>query len=142
MKHHVTIAAIVLTATVSTAFANRHVAWEGLLLGKDGSTIRGPVTMEAGMAEGTTQIMVNYKGDVAGATRPWHVHVGSCEKAGPVFADGKAYPPLHVKSDGTASAKSTQKVTLPDSGAFYINIHESAATMGKIIACGNLLLED
>lgn len=145
MRHFtVTLSAILIVATASTAFAvtHRHVAWEGLLLGKDGSKIRGPITMEAGMAEGTIQIAVNYKDDVAGAVRPWHVHVGSCEKGGPVFADAKAYTPLTVKSDGTAASKSTQKIALPESGSYYVNIHESASNMGKIVACGDLMLED
>lgn len=140
----VLMATTFIGAMASTAFAvtTPHVAWEGLLLGKDGSKIRGPVTMEAGMADGTTQITVNYKDDVAGAVRPWHVHVGSCEKSGPVFADRSAYTPLSVKSDGTAASKSTQKIALPESGEYYVNIHESASNMGKIVACGNLLLED
>lgn len=140
----VLMATVLVVATASTAFAvtNRHVAWEGLVLGKDGSKIRGPATMEAGMATGTTQITVNYKDDVAGAVRPWHVHVGSCEKSGPIFADRNAYTPLTVKSDGTASSKSTQTIALPETGSYYVNIHESASNMGKIVACGDLMLED
>jgi hypothetical protein len=34
------------------------------------------------------------------------------------------------------------RLALPDSGNYYVNIHESAAAMSKIVACGDLLLEE
>jgi hypothetical protein len=34
------------------------------------------------------------------------------------------------------------RLALPDSGSFYVNVHESASAMAKIVACGDLLLEE
>lgn len=141
-----TIAGVTLLLTLSSSlaygFANRHVAWEALVQGKDGSKIRGPATMEAGMAAGTVDVVVNYTGDVAGVVRPWHVHIGSCAKGGAVFGDRTAYTPLKVSADGKAEGKAVLRIALPESGEYYVNIHESAANMGKIVACGDLMLED
>ena len=98
--------------------------------------------MVGGKVAGTTEVDVKLTGDVAGSTRPWHVHVGSCQKAGPIYGDAKAYAVLRISAKGAADGKATLRFSLPDSGYYYVNIHESVANMGKIVACGDLLLED
>lgn len=133
---------LVLTSTLAYAAVLRHVAWDGMVQGRDGSKIRGLIEMAGGKVSGTTAVSVNYKGDTPGAVRPWHVHVGSCRQGGPVLGKAQAYPVLTVKPDGSAEAKGTLQLALPDSGNFYVNIHESATKMGTIVACGDLLLED
>ena len=113
-----------------------------MVMGKSGSKIRGVIAMEAGKTAGTTSAVVKYAGDIAGATRPWHVHIGSCAKAGAVLGAPSAYTPLRVNAKGAAEGKAILRMALPDSGDFYVNIHESATNMGKIVACGELLLEE
>lgn len=131
-----------LATSAAVGLLHRHVAWDGLLLGKNGSKIRGVVGMVAGKSAGTTAVDVKYARDVAGATRPWHVQVGSCEKPGPVFGPASAYPLLRVDAKGAVEAKAILRLALPDSGEFYVNIHESSSSMGKIVACSDLLLEE
>lgn len=133
---------LVVSSTVALGLTVRHDAWEGAVVGKDGSKIKGPASMVPGMTAGTTEVEVSFAGDIAGAARPWHVHVGSCEKGGAVLGDAKAYTSLKVGSNGAAEGKATLQLAWPESGNFYVNIHESAANMGKIVACGNLQLED
>jgi len=130
------------TSTASSGAVRRHVAWEGMLLGIGGSKLRGDVEMVAGGSPGTTEVDLRFARDAAGAVRPWHVHVGSCAKAGPVLGASSAYPVLRVDGKGAAEGKATLRIALPDSGSYYVNIHESAAAMSKIVACGDLLLEE
>lgn len=133
---------LVASSTVALGLTVRHDAWEGVVVGKDGSKVKGPVSMVPGMAAGTTELEVSFTGDVAGTTRPWHVHVGSCAKRGAVLGDAKAYTPLTVGSSGAAQGKATLRLAWPEGGNYYVNIHESAANMGKIVACGDLFLEE
>ena len=137
-------AALLLTITSSLAGGAGwpHVAWYALVLGTNGSKIRGDLEMLDGKEAGTTAIEVTYGRDVAGAVRPWHVHVGSCAKGGPVLGAASAYPVLRVDAKGAAEGKATLRLALPDSGNYYVDIHESAAAMSRIVACGDLLLEE
>jgi hypothetical protein len=133
---------LVAGSSLASSAERRHVAWDGMVLGVGGSKIRGDVDMVAGKTPGTTAIEVTYARDAAGAVRPWHVHVGSCAKGGPVLGAASAYPVLRVDSKGAAEGKATLRLALPDSGNYYVNIHESSAAMSKIMACGDLLLEE
>jgi hypothetical protein len=133
---------LAVTASLASGAVRRHVAWDGMVLGVGGSKIRGDVEMVAGKVSGTTAIEVTYARDAAGAVRPWHVHVGSCAKGGPVLGAASAYPALRVDGKGAAEGKATLRLALPDSGSYYVNIHESAAAMAKVVACGDLLLEE
>ncbi len=133
---------LVVTSSLASGAVRRHVAWDGMVLGINGSKIRGEVEMVAGKVAGTTAVEVSYARDAAGTVRPWHVHVGSCAKGGPVLGAASAYPALRADAKGAAEGKATLRLVLPDSGSFYVNIHESAAAMSKIVACGDLLLEE
>ena len=134
---------VVAVRAVALTFAARpHVAWDGMVLGVGGSKIRGEVEMVAGKTPGTTAVEVSVARDAAGAVRPWHVHVGSCAKGGPVLGAAAAYPALRVNGKGAAEGEATLRLALPDSGSYYVNIHESASAMAKIVACGDLLLEE
>ena len=133
---------VLVLAVALTVAERRHVAWDGMVLGVGGSKIRGEVEMVAGKVAGTTAVEVSYARDAAGAIRPWHVHVGSCAKGGPVLGAASAYPVLRVDAKGAAEGTATLRLALPDSGSYYVNIHESAASMSKIVACGDLLLEE
>ena len=138
-----TITSIMLILTASSSLAHAmtrlHDSWDGLIVGKNGSKIRGVASMAAGKTDGTTLAEVKYKGDRAGVTRPWHVHIGSCAKGGPVLGDASAYSALRVAATGDAEGKATLRLALPDSGRYYVNIHESPTNMGTIVACGDLL---
>ena len=83
-------------------------------------------------------VTVSIDGDTPGATRPWHVHTGSCTKSGGVVGGGRVYTPLAVDAKGHAGGKATLAVPLADTTMYYVNIHDSAAAMGIIVACGDL----
>ena len=134
---------VVAVLAVALTFAARpHVAWDGMVLGVGGSKIRGEGEMVAGKTPGTTAVEVSVARDAAGAVRPWHVHVGSCAKGGPILGSASAYPALRVNGKGAAEGEATLRLALPDSGSYYVNVHESAVAMSKIVACGDLLLEE
>jgi len=115
-----------------------HEEWSGKVMGKDGSAIHGSATMKAGKKANTTDVMVKLSGDVAAGARPWHVHSGSCAKAGGVFGGGASYTAVAMNAKGAGKSKATLPVTVPDTGMYYVNIHESATMMAKIVACGDL----
>ena len=124
------------------AVAHRHIAWDGMVMGRGGSKIRGLMEMVGGKVAGTTSVEVTYSGDTPGATRSWHVHRGSCAKGAAILGIANAYTPLRVDAKGAVAAKATLRVTLPDSGSFYLDIHESPVAGAKLVACGELLLAE
>lgn len=134
------IAVALLLATTSTlALAvARHGDWTGMVMGKGESKIHGTATMKAGKEANSTEVMVKLTGDAASMTRPWHVHMGSCAKAGGVFGGGKSYTAIAGDAKGAGESKAMLAVALPDTGSYYVNIHESATAMATIVACGDL----
>lgn len=135
------LAALAIASTAAVAMSPFHLEWEGKIVGKDGSKITGEAVMKEGADDKSTVVELMLMGDDNGATRPWHVHVGSCAKGGGVFGGGKSYTPV-ATSGGHGMSKATLPVALPDTGSYYVNIHESAANMGKIVACGDLMMHD
>lgn len=135
---------VLLTASsaLSAGVPRPHVAWDGMVMGKGASKIRGLMEMIGGKVAGTTSVEVSYSGDTPNAMRAWHVHRGSCAKNAAVLGSAGAYPPLRVNAKGAVEAKATLRVALPDSGNFYLDIHESANATGRVVACGELLLAE
>jgi len=134
---------LVAASTVSLIAATPYVRlaradWVATLAGKDGRRVSGKA-IAAPTADGTgTVVTVSLEGDTPGATRPWHVHTGTCTKSGGVLGGGRAYTPLSVDAKGQASGKATLAVPLADTTTYYVNIHDAAAAMGIIVACGDL----
>lgn len=129
-----------VTAMTSIAVDGRvHVAeWSATVSGKDGRKVSGMATARP-TADGTgTEVAVTLDGDTPGATRPWHIHTGSCAQSGGVVGGGRAYAPMAIDAKGHAAAKATLAVALADTGSYYVNIHDAAAAMGIIVACGDL----
>ncbi len=131
--------AIVSTAFVSSDF---HGMWMGEVNGKDGMTIKGNATMKGSDDEKSTIVEVELKGDAAGSVRPWHIHTGTCAAGGGVFGGGRSYTPITMDGMGGGKSTATLPVALPDTGKYYVNIHDSGSNMGKIVACGDLMHHD
>jgi hypothetical protein len=114
--------------------------WHANIVGNDiyGSLAGEGFVTELGDNQGFTAT-VELHGDIPGTVRPWHVHVGSCGTPGaPIVGADTAYPRLQTTAEGTSAA--TVNINVPlDSGAYLINIHESDAQFGTLIACGNLI---
>jgi len=132
--------ALLLAGSSSVAFGLvvRHGGWTAAISGKDGSAIKGSAKVKAGKRAGTTEVSVKYMGDASKMTRPWHVHSGSCAMAGGIVGAANAYSPLIGSAKGSAKGHATLAMALPDTGSYYVNIHESSTNMGKIVACGDL----
>jgi superoxide dismutase, Cu-Zn family len=133
------IAASTVSLIAATPYVRRtHADWTATLAGKDGRKVTGQASA-APTADGTgTVITVTIEGDTPGATRPWHVHTGTCTKGGGVVGGGRVYTPLAIDNKGHASSKATLTVPLADTTTYNVNIHDSAAAMGIIVACGDL----
>ena len=130
-------AALVATSSALALSASPH--WMGTLEGKEGMKTTGSAMMMASSDGKATEVTIELKGETPSATRPWHVHSGTCAKAGPPLGGMKPYTPITMDAKGTGVSKATLAIVVPDTGSYNVNIHESATNMSKIVACGNLM---
>lgn len=126
----------VLAASLSAAPRMRD--WAATLTGREGRKVAGTATAVPTADGKGVEVSVQLTGDTPGATRPWHVHVGSCAKSGGVFGGGRAYTPIAIDAKGNGSAKATVPAVFADTSTYYVNIHDAAAAMSIIVACGDL----
>jgi hypothetical protein len=120
--------------TVAAAVAD----WTAKLAGKDGRKLTGSAVAKPTADGAGTEVTVTLDGDTPGATRPWHIHAGSCAKSGGVVGAGRAYTPMTIDGKGHGTATAKLAVALADTTTYYVNIHDAAAAMGIIVACGDL----
>lgn len=128
----------VAAGTAGSAQAQTQTQWSAQLTGRDGRKVSGRATATATADGKGTAVTVTLEGDTPGATRPWHIHAGSCAQSGAVVGGGRAYTPIAIDAKGQGSGKATLAVPLADSATYYVNIHDAAAAMGIIVACGDL----
>ena len=131
-------AALVGNSAVLFALARPITEYAATLVGKEGRKVRGSATVTPTKDGTGTEVAVTLTDDTPGATRPWHIHTGSCEKSGGVVGGGRAYTPIVINDKGQGAGKATLPVALADSATYYVNIHDAAAAMGIIVACGDL----
>lgn len=129
---------LAVLSTSAFALTTHYASWSGKIAGNEGAKITGEVSMQPTADGAGTDVSVMLMGDAASVTRPWHVHMGSCAKGGGVLGGGKSYTPITTDGSGHGMSKSTLPIATPDTGSYYVNIHESAGNMGKIVACGDL----
>ncbi|MBL0939925.1 MAG: hypothetical protein IBJ03_13605 [Gemmatimonadaceae bacterium] len=130
--------ALALFTAVSLEASPRLVQWTATLSGKEGRKVTGTATA-APTADGKgTDVSVSLAGDTPGATRPWHIHIGSCAKSGGVFGGGRAYTPMVIDAKGNGTTKVTVPAVFADTSTYYVNVHDSGAAMSIIVACGDL----
>jgi Cu/Zn superoxide dismutase len=84
-------------------------------------------------AGANVNVVVALKGTPAGTPQPIHIHTGTCSDLG-----GVVYPLTSVA--GGTSTTTVKGVTIDQLVAkpYAINVHMSAADLGKYVACGNL----
>lgn len=129
-------ALLALSSSVAFGLVLRHMEYAVTITGKDGAAVHGSGVVKA--EDKSTEVEIKLMGDVAGSVRPWHIHTGSCAKAGGVFGGGRSYTPITIDAKGEGTGKASLTAVLPDTGTYYVNIHESSANMAKIVACGDL----
>ncbi|MFL5576021.1 MAG: hypothetical protein ACJ79S_08645 [Gemmatimonadaceae bacterium] len=101
--------------------------------------VRGTARWSPASGDSATSVAaVNIANATPGGVHPWYVRRGQCGENGAIVGDAAAYKPLKVGDDGAASGTARLNMPLPDSGAYYVNVHASAANLGTIISCGNL----
>ncbi len=120
------------------ALAGPMTDYVATLAGKDGRKVHGTATVTPTKDGTGTEVSVTLDDDTPGAKRPWHIHTGSCEKSGGVVGGGRAYAPIVIDDNGHGTGKATLAVALADTTTYYVNIHDAAAAMGIIAACGDL----
>lgn len=129
-----------LTSAVIAVAAVTAGTWNADVKGVGGTAITGHATMKPAAGGSGTEVDIMLMTDSVGAVRPWHVHIGSCARSGGIFGDRSAYTPITIDANQHGMTKATLSVPAPDTGSYYISVHHSAGNMGKIVACGDLVL--
>ena len=119
-----------------------HLLWVGLALGRRGSEVRADVEMYAGKTAHTSTADLTLRADAPSALRGWEIRRGTCERPGATFGSTDAYPALRVNREGKAAGKAAIDLAVPDSGDFHVVVTASPTDRQRVLACGNLVLED
>lgn len=129
-----------LTTTMVAAMPSSRVSaeWKATLTGKDGRKVSGAASATLAADGASTVVTIALDGDTPGATRPWHIHSGSCTKSGGVVGGARAYTPLTIDGAGHTNGKATLTPALADTGSYYVNVHDASTAMNIIVACGDL----
>lgn len=97
----------------------------------NGSGENGTATLEP--VGDKVRVTIDVTGEANGASEPAHVHFGRCPNI-------KAIPAFNVGP--VVSGKATAIVDLSwgdiTSGAYVVNVHQSAEELGKYVSCGDI----
>jgi hypothetical protein len=99
---------------------------------QNGSGESGTATLT--QAGSDVKVVIALKGAPATTPQPVHIHDGTCANL-----KGVVYPLSNV-ADGSSTTV-VKGVTIDKllGGTYAINVHESAADLGKYVACGNIV---
>jgi hypothetical protein len=100
-------------------------------LGGRGSMMRGSSSVE-------TRAMLSLFGAAPGSTHAWHIHLGSCGSDRGIIGSPELYTPVVVGNDGRGDMTVTLPFTTPNSGEFYLDVHDSQSSASRIVACAPL----
>lgn len=110
--------------------------WKANLTSATNPNISG--SANARVIAGETSVTIALTGAPSGVAMPWHIHEGGCGSGGAIVGNPAAYPPITVGTDGRATGAAEINVQLDEAKSYHVNVHQSAAAMGTIIACGDL----
>jgi len=99
----------------------------------------GSVVLEPGRHPNHTRVRVVISGDTPGALRPWHLHAGTCGAVGPIVGPENSYARIRINARGNGVAVIELPIPFPESGALFVNVHESLKAMDHIVTCGQLV---
>jgi hypothetical protein len=100
-------------------------------LGGRGSMMRGSSSIE-------TRAMLSLFGAAPGSTHAWHIHLGSCGNDRGILGSPELYRPVVAGNDGRGDINVTLPFTTPNSGEFYIDVHDTQSSASRIVACAPL----
>jgi hypothetical protein len=114
---------------------------------RDSAAITGPTTVTLGgrssMMRGSssveTRAMLSLFGAAPGSTHAWHIHLGSCGNDRGVIGSPELYTPVVVGNDGRGDITITLPFTTPNTGEFYVDVHDSQTSASRIVACAPLI---
>lgn len=144
-----------VAAGLIAALAANPSVWTAKLNGQDGSKISGTARVEAvapvtppsdsatppastPTASDELRVTLTVSNAAPNSTLAWTLRSGECDNKGAdVKVVGSASGSVKVDAQGSGTATSQVKATLPASGDFHIalNSHEGS---GKLAACGDL----
>jgi len=118
----VTVAQLSAAAATSTLTINIHE--------QNGSGESGTATLTQEGAD--VKVVIALKGAPATA-QPAHIHDGTCADL-----KGVAYPLSNVVNGSSTTTVKGVTIDKLLGGKYAINVHESAANLGKYVACGEI----
>jgi len=126
--------------TTAGAMVHAHAKWSADLAPPNGAAgPHGSVVLEPGKRPNSTLVRVVISGDTPGALRPWHLHAGQCGEQGSVVGPEKSYARIRINARGNGVAVIELPIPFPESGALFVNVHESLKAMNTIVTCGQLV---
>jgi Cu/Zn superoxide dismutase len=125
------IALAVLGAVAGTADTPRATSMTISMHALNGSGENGTATLTA--VGQKVSVTVSLTGEPKSASEPAHVHFGRCPNI-------KAIPAYNVGPIVDGNSTSVVELTWAEitSGKYVVNVHESAAQLGKYVSCGNI----
>jgi superoxide dismutase, Cu-Zn family len=136
------LALLSLTTAPLNARAMAHAVarWSAELAPPNGAIgPHGSVVVEPGKLPNHTRVRVIISGDTPGAIRPWHLHAGLCGQTAPIVGPEQSYARIRINAKGNGVAVIDLPIPFPESGALFVNVHESLKAMGTIVTCGQLI---
>ena len=100
-------------------------------------TLGGRASMMRGASSVETRAMLSIFGAAPGSTHAWHIHLGSCGNDRGVIGSPELYTPVVVGNDGRGDITITLPFTTPNSGEFYVDVHDSSSA-SRLVACAPL----
>src|SRR5687768_14033010 len=100
-------------------------------LGGRGSMMRGSTSVE-------TRAMLSLFGAAPGSTHAWHLHLGACNNDRGILGAPELYTPVVAGNDGRGDITVTLPFTTPNSGQYFIDVHETQSSASRIVACAPL----
>ena len=100
-------------------------------LGGRGSMMRGSSSVE-------THAMLSLFGAAPGSTHAWHLHLGAFNNDRVILGAPELYTPVVAGNDGRGDITVTLPFTTPNSGEFYIDVHETQSSASRVVACAPL----
>jgi hypothetical protein len=120
----ITVAQVSASAATSSLTVN--------LSAQNGSGENGTATLTQTGSDVT--VVIKLTGAPATTPQPAHIHDGTC---GPSLK-GVAYPLTSLVNGSSTTTVKGLTIDKLLGGTYAINVHESAADIGKYVACGNI----
>lgn len=118
----------IIAASVPASAAGHHVY---AMAAQNGSNEIGTVTLTP--LGNKTRVTIALAHAPEGLAQPAHIHEGPCAKLNP-----KPKYPLASVVDGVSTTVVDVTMDSLTTGGLAVNVHESAANLGKYISCGDL----